>query len=1352
MNSITGIDYKTLFDFNPLPVIIFDPETFQILEVNSAASDLYGYSRSEMLKLRLADLFYDTSLNEINNPDSLNGGSRVYHRKKDGTKFPITVKTKDASFNNKPVRIETIIPAIPEPAIDYLRILFSSIIESSDDAIISKDMDGVILSWNKGAEKMYGYKAEEIIGKNIDSIAPPDKKDEIRDIMMTLKKGDRYDHYETRRQTKDGRILWVSITVSPLKNLAGKIIGASAIARNITRTKETMARLEENEVIFKHLIENLSEVFYVSNPFVPEILYMSNAYQEVFGEPVHNIYENPGTYLNFIVETDRWKAKTAIVNQMKGMATDNIYRIKRADGKMKFLRERTFPVKDASGRVTRVIGIADDITERIETEGKLRRNEYRYRSIFESTAVSMWETDDADAVKMLDALKAAGVENFRKYFNEHPEFVVACFHKIHMVDANPRTVIMLKARNKQHLIDNLSQIFTDDFINKFSELLVVRANGGKHFDTEYELKTFNGETIHVYSITNFPEENSPYRYTIASLVDITERKNTERALSESEQRFRTMADTAPVMIWTTGIDHLFYYFNKPWLDFRGRTIDQELGEGWMQGIHPIDKSAFRNAFERAFTNRNEFRFEFRLLRSDGKDRWLLTHGVPRYSVDGTFQGYIGSAVDITERKADEVELSKALVSEQRALFRAEEVQSKLRYLAEGSYILNSSLDYTETITSLAQLLTPAVCDWFAVDLVKGEGIERLIVYHKDPEKIRFAHELQDKYPPKMDEPSGVPNVIRTGKSELYSELSDEFLRRSIKDKELYLIFKNLGIRSIMIVPLEVRGKVLGAITLCTTESGKNYGEDDLRFAGDIANRAAMAIDNASLFRQIGELNTNLETTIRLQQQEIKYRKKIERDLRESEERFRLITENSNDFISLLDENDIFIYANPALVRELGYRGDELIGKFSPNDFVHEEDRSLLLEYKRQPIIEIRFKKRDGGFVWVESSSLKVNYHGKQVTIRISRDITERKRIEIERIKLYSQLEMQRIRIDNLIANVPGVVWEIYGEPGSPEQKVSFISKYIEKLLGYSLDEWKNNPGFWTAVMHPDDVERAIQNSRIQYREVRALTDRFRWIAKDGSVLWIESQSNCICDSDSKVIGLRGVNIDITEQIKFEQKLSASLKEKEILLKEIHHRVKNNMQVISSLLSLQSKTIPDRHTQEIFNESRNRIRSMALIHEKLYQSKNLFNIDFNNYVTDLLNNLMISYELRGSDIETKVDIKNISFDINNAISLGLIINELASNAYKHAFKGRRHGEILVSIHKLENNDTGEELNKGDSTRYELIVKDNGVGLPEGDYRKNDSLGLQLVETIIDQFDGKLEMFNADGTTARVTFAD
>ncbi len=1321
-------------------MIIYDAATFQIMDSNSSALDIYGYTKTEFQKIKLRELIFHDASSEFNQLHKLIGSSRNYHRKKDGTKLLVEEKKSGVIINSKPAVLLTIIPVTPESTEDTMQALFSAMVETSDDAIIGKRLDGKIISWNKGAEIIYGYTADEIVGKNITTIAPPGKIDEINDIMKKLRRGEKIEHYETERITKDGKIITVSVAISPVKDSKGNIIGASSIARDISHIKKNIAQLKENEIIFRHLIENLSEVFYVSNPCKTEIIYMSEAYEKVFGQPVETIYSNPLSYLNFIIKKDRNKAYRAIARQKKGIPTDSTYRIKWNDGTIKYLRERAFPVKDETGNVSRIIGIAEDITERINSEGVLKKSESRYRSIFESAAVSMIEFDFSGVTEIISELKTGGVTNFRKYFYENIGFVEKCIESIKIIDVNPNAVKLFKAKNREELLNRFQIIRPAAFPAVFTEQLIVLASGGNHFEAEYELRNLIGETIYVYGVVSFPEENAPYQYTVSSLIDITERKLAERALSESEKRFRVMADTAPVLIWTTGADKGFYYFNKPWLVFRGSSIESELGRQWINGIHPADLPLFIKAFNSAFAAKKEFKIEFRLKRSDGEYRWLLNHGVPRYTEDGIFQGFVGSSIDITEMKQNEVALSKSLTREQNALSRAKASRNKLEFLAEASIILNSSLNYSETIQSLAKLLTPAICDWFILDLIVEGKLKRLVVYHKDVAKIQFAVDLQKKNPPEMNGDGGVPNVIRTGKAELYKELTPELMQKQAKDSELFEIYKELGLRSVMVVPLRIREKVLGAITLCTAETKKNYDEDDLKFAEDIAHRAALAIDNANLFRKIEELNKDLEITIKEQQQEIKFRKKIEKDLREADERFRLITENSNDFITLFDEYDNFLYVNPAFTNVLGYNEDDIVGKISPYDIIHPDDVNSFKNSGVQSVNELRYQRSDGEFVWVESSSLKVNYLGKKITIGISRDITERKKIENERIKLYAQLETQRIRIDNLIANVPGVVWEAWGEPDAEDQKIDFISDYVEKLLGYPVEQWLNTPNFWLKVVHPDDREKAAEGAKYTFRKKTSGINRFRWVAKDGSVLWIEAHSTGIYDREGKVIGMRGVNMDITEQIKYEQQISASLEEKEILLKEIHHRVKNNMQVISSLLSLQSKNIPDKHTQDLFNESRNRIRSMALIHEKLYQSKDLYKIDFRSYVVDLLNNLMISYGIRGKNIRQEIDIENISFDIDTAITLGLIINELVSNSFKHAFNKIKNGTLIVSIHK-------------EGKKFILIVKDDGQGIPEDFNLKNsETLGLQLVDTLIEQFYGKYQIKNNNGTEFIIEFPE
>ncbi len=215
--------------------------------------------------------------------------------------------------------------------------------------------------------------------------------------------------------------------------------------------------------------------------------------------------------------------------------------------------------------------------------------------------------------------------------------------------------------------------------------------------------------------------------------------------------------------------------------------------------------------------------------------------------------------------------------------------------------------------------------------------------------------------------------------------------------------------------------------------------------------------------------------------------------------------------------------------------------------------------------------------------------------------------------------------------------------------------------------------------------------------------------------------------------------EINERKKAEELISASLQEKLILLREIHHRVKNNLQVISSLLNLQSGYIEDQKALEIFRESQNRVRSMALIHEKLYQSKDLNKIEFPEYIKSLTQALFSSYNIGAERIALRSDLEGISFEIDTAILCGLIINELVSNSLKHAFPSGTKGEVFIGLHGA-----------GESS-YTLIVRDNGIGFPANiDFRKTESLGLQLVTTLTDQLGGSIELIRNGCTEFKIEF--
>lgn len=216
--------------------------------------------------------------------------------------------------------------------------------------------------------------------------------------------------------------------------------------------------------------------------------------------------------------------------------------------------------------------------------------------------------------------------------------------------------------------------------------------------------------------------------------------------------------------------------------------------------------------------------------------------------------------------------------------------------------------------------------------------------------------------------------------------------------------------------------------------------------------------------------------------------------------------------------------------------------------------------------------------------------------------------------------------------------------------------------------------------------------------------------------------------------------EITDRKKAEEQVKTSLKEKEVLLHEIHHRVKNNMQVTSSLLNLQSKRLKDKKIVEIFKESESRLKTMALVHDKLYQSENLADIKFKDYIDDLTKNQFVSYGVNTDNISINLEIEDIFLEIDLATSCGLIINELVLNSIKHAFPQGKEGEIKIVL---------RAVNEGE---FELIVSDDGIGMPEDlDFESTNSFGLYIVKLITEgQLEGKIELIKKQGTEYHIQF--
>ncbi|RKY07975.1 MAG: hypothetical protein DRP65_09755, partial [Planctomycetota bacterium] len=269
----------------------------------------------------------------------------------------------------------------------------------------------------------------------------------------------------------------------------------------------------------------------------------------------------------------------------------------------------------------------------------------------------------------------------------------------------------------------------------------------------------------------------------------------------------------------------------------------------------------------------------------------------------------------------------------------------------------------------------------------------------------------------------------------------------------------------------------------------------------------------------------------------------------------------------------------------------------------------------------------------------------------------------------------------------------------------------------------------------EKLQAAHQQLKASEQQLRATNQQLR-----ASEQQLQASNQQLRASEQQLMAAnQQLEADINERKRMEEKIRAALREKEVLLKEVHHRVKNNMQVISSILNLQSRHIQNSHTQKVFADSQNRIMSMALVHEKLYESEDLAKIDFAGYVRSMTGYLFGLYGA-GNSIRFNIDIKNILLDVNTAIPCGMIINELISNSLKYAFPAGRGGQIYIGLHQAEYD------------KLILTVKDDGVGLPEGmDFRKTESLGMQLVVMLTEQLDGSIEVDKRKGTTFKITFA-
>lgn len=497
--------------------------------------------------------------------------------------------------------------------------------------------------------------------------------------------------------------------------------------------------------------------------------------------------------------------------------------------------------------------------------------------------------------------------------------------------------------------------------------------------------------------------------------------------------------------------------------------------------------------------------------------------------------------------------------------------------------------------------------------------------------------------------------------------------------------------------------------------------------------------NATLEQRIEERTRDLSSANRKLKKQIQYLNKAERKLSQQQKQLKILQmgiANINDMVIItkapietpLDSEIIFV--NKAFENFTGYRLEEVKEK-NPSFLHGSETDPKVTRYVQKKInaheplrVEFRNYKKDGTAYWVEldMAPFPADEDGYEYWVGINRDITKRKKAELSleeseyRYRAYSELSFDAI-------------FEI-----SLDGTITDCNTRASEMFGYSRNELV---GMNTLKLTPEEY-KGIQPEKIT-EEFTTGDEAFEreYKKKDGTVFTCAINTKIYTRGGEK--RLIAYVRDISEQKEYEEAIEASLKDKEVLLAEIHHRVKNNLAIISGLLEMQTfNSTDDKITSEL-KESQSRIQSIAMVHEKLYQSESLSDIALDSYIGELIRFISGTFYQNENKVEVIKDIDPISLEIQQAIPCGLILNEMITNAYKHGFKDIDDGRLRISL-------------KEEDRKIKMTVENNGSTLPEGfDISQSSSLGMTLIQTLVKQLDGSLDISSEDYTSFTVTFS-
>ena len=1256
--------YRVLFDCASDPVLIHDFSGL-ILNANKIACVRLGYTRAELLRKTLRDINPEADASrmreKIKHLKRL--GQNVFETellRRDGARIQVEVNARIIEFGGGKAVLSSARDIterkLAEEALRRSEEKYRELAENMNDILYTITPDGVITYISPAVENLAGYIPEELLGRSFFEFIHRDDTERARANLREILQGRSYTN-EYRFKYKKGNYHWMRTSSRPVRQ-EGCIIGSQGILSDVTERRKAedafRALSARNEAMLHAVPDIIMEV-----DLRKRYVWANNAGYEFFGRDVigHTAdyyFEGEQTTYDTVQDIFDGEEKIVYVESWQ----------RRRDGQNRLLAWWCRTLKDREGRVTGALSSARDITAQKQAEEALRVSERRLSEAMQIAGMGGWEYDAVKDYFVFNdnfyAIFGVTEAEMGGYIMRPEEYARRFLHP-----------------DDRHLVDEeMKRAFTTDdpAFSRSLEHRIIRRDGTTGYISVryFIIKDKDGRTIKTYGVNQ----------------DITERRLSEEAMRESEEKFRRLFQYSAAGIVLVGTDRRFQRVNDAFSRMLGYA-ESELTEMTVDDITFPDDRAVGNALIAATIagEKDAFQLEKRYVRRDGTVIWGLLISTLIRDTHGAALYFVSQIQDITVRKRAEQALRE---SEERLSIAREAVEL-------GIYDFDAQ---TRTI------------HWDArVRELWGLG---------DEDRVTFSFFLSRLHP---DDRARVRSLLRR-------------------------VFEPSG-----------DGRYSEEFRVSNNVDGKERW---------IAAVGRVFFGRGRVLRLVGTF------------QDITARKRAEEALRESETRYRELFEHINTGVVVYeaaeDGRDFIIKdLNRAAERITGEDRRRLIGRSVFDVNPSFEKHGLIEAFRRtwrsgEPMSLPLHEYRD---------ALLVGWHDYFIyrlpsgeIVAVLEDVTQRKRMEEGRQweliiqNALTELYLPIISPDSTLHDISRVMLSrARALTASRHGFVSLIDPDSERYLTYASSEAETEEGgpvipLKSESPHVWEDLRVYALAKGEAFFTNSLDDRpggnewpeghfpvERFLAAPVTLgervvgqIALANSDRHYTERDLEAVMRLAEYFALAVQNKWaEDKVKSSLREKVLMLKEIHHRIKNNLQVVMSLLNLQIHHLDDARARSLFRENQFRIKSMALIHERLYQSNDLSHVDFKEYISKLAVDLFRAYRIDVETIRLTVRADDITLGIDTSVPCGLIINELLLNSLKHAFPKGRKGNVSVTLER-----TGRE-------NLLLTVADDGIGLPRNFQVKNSkSLGFNLVVALTDQLHGALRVQQDRGTRIEISF--